>query len=170
MIKEENYPNAYKEVYVILQEMSKEDRNKIPNSLIEMIENKMNNLYDFKLDPDKTFEEQNLLRETEAILTYIFINYWSTDGQKEEIRQKFRNEILEEENKKGQFDYKSLFRNKKQEKIQTNQEEIDADSVKNDEENKDNNELQLIEYNEPSMISLIIDVIKSFFKRKRKEK
>ncbi len=111
MIKIENYPNACKEVYVILNYINKEDLKKIPQSFIDMIQRKMNNDYKFKLDTSIDFEEQNLLKETKVILGYIFLNYWGTKEQKETIEKKFRNDIAKKEEQKIKYNRNELFQN-----------------------------------------------------------
>lgn len=111
MIKIENYPNACKEVYVILNYINKEDLKKIPQSFIDMIQRKMNNDYKFKLDTSIDFEEQNLLKETKVILGYIFFNYWGTKEQKETIEKKFRNDIAKKEEQKIKYNRNELFQN-----------------------------------------------------------
>ena len=103
MIKIGNYPNAYKEVYVILNYINKEDLKKIPQSFIDMLKRKMNKDYEFKLDTSIDFEEQNLLKETKVILGYIFLNYWGTNEQKETIEKKFRNDIAKKEEQKIKY-------------------------------------------------------------------
>lgn len=70
MIKVENYPNAYKEVYVILENMNKNDVKKIPKSFLDIIKTEMNKKYEFKIDKNKGFKNQKILRETKVILSY----------------------------------------------------------------------------------------------------
>ena len=111
MIKIENYPNAYKEVYVILNNMEKEDVNKIPESFINAVKKNMNNEYEFELDKNLDFEEQDLLQETKAILAYIFLNYWGTEEQNSRIKRKFKQDIMIEEKQKEKLYPKELFEN-----------------------------------------------------------
>ncbi len=101
MIKVENFPNAYKEVYVILQYMSKEDVNKISKEFINMLKQKMNKKHQFTYNPDLEFEEQNLLRETKAVFAYIFLNFWANDKQRKIIQERYRKDLIEEEKKKS---------------------------------------------------------------------
>ena len=42
MIKVENYPNAYREVYEILKLVPKEDLNKIPAEFLQIVKKNMN--------------------------------------------------------------------------------------------------------------------------------
>ena len=82
MIKIEQYPNAYKEVNVILDNMNIEDIKKIPTEFIDMIKLNMNYNYEFEIDSNKSFDQLEILKETRAILAYIFLNYWATDTKK----------------------------------------------------------------------------------------
>lgn len=98
MVKSENYPNAYKEVYEILKKVPQKDLIKIPKRFIEMIEKNMNKNYEFSIDDNKDFlEEQELMTETKIVLGYIFLNYWATEEQSKNIKQKLRNDIEKEE-------------------------------------------------------------------------
>ena len=104
MVKIENYPNAYKEVHEILKMVPKEDVSKIPKDFMEMIENNMNKEYEFLIDSNIDFlEEQKLMLETRTILAYIFVNYWATEKQREVINKKFKKDIEEAENQKREL-------------------------------------------------------------------
>ena len=61
---EENYHKAYKEVIEILKYVPQESVNKIPKTMLETFEKKMDKDYVFNVDINKSFEEQNLLEET----------------------------------------------------------------------------------------------------------
>ena len=73
--------------------------------MIYTFKTKMDKNYNFSIDINKSFEEQNLLDETKAILANIFRDYWATPYQKERIeakerydRQKLEKEKLEKYN------------------------------------------------------------------------
>ena len=104
MIKKENYPNAYKEVYVILQNIDKKDYDLIPERFIKMLENNMNSTYNFELNSNEDFENKELLQETKTILTYLYVNYWGTEDEKVRIKQKFKQDIIKEEEEKRKKD------------------------------------------------------------------
>ena len=151
MVKVENYPNAYKEVYIILKSMREEERKLIPKSFMKMIEENMNDEYDFKLDEDKDFQNQDILRETRTILAYIFINFWATNEQKERIEKKFRQDIISFENSKTNYNNKELFKKKEMAEIkETNIEEQSS---------------QLIEIKKEGFIKKLFNIIKRLFKR-----
>ncbi|MBP3255569.1 MAG: hypothetical protein J6M60_03670 [Clostridia bacterium] len=157
MIKVENYPNAFKEVYVILNHMSEEEVNLIPQNFMDMIKNNMDDEYEFELYDDMPFEDQVILQETKAILAYIFMNFWGTEEQKTKIKAKFEQDLIEAEEAKGKYNPDELFANKKKmTKIEEN-----VDSL-NTEEN-----VQLVKYEKKNIFERIIDSIKKIFKNKK---
>lgn len=94
MIRSENIPNAYKEVYTILKYVSKDDVNLIPKNFINMLKSKMNVNYKFEYNENLDLENQIILRETRAILGYIFLNFWANDIQKNAITKKLNEDKL----------------------------------------------------------------------------
>ena len=121
---ENNYSKAYKETYEILRTLSEEDVNKIPKEMIKMFEVKMDKEYDFKIDLNKTFEEQNFSDITKAIIANLFRDYWATSEQRERIIAKENQErqILEEK-KRAKYNTNDIFKNKKNIKIIESEEE-----------------------------------------------
>lgn len=117
---EDNYPKAYKEVIEILNYVPRESVDKIPQTMIDTFKAKMDNDYDFKIDINKNFEEQNFLEETKYIFANIFRDYWATPYQKEriELKEKIDRENIEQEKRK-QYNPDEIFKNRKN----TNQEE-----------------------------------------------
>lgn len=114
MIKVQNFPNAYKEVYTILQYVDSEDLKSIPENFINMLKSNMNNDYKFYYDPNTQFEDQELLRETKAIFAYIFIHYWGTEEQVTAIKEQFKRDFIKaEEQKKLDFGTDELFNKRK---------------------------------------------------------
>lgn len=81
-----NYANAYKEVLVILDNLIKEDYNKIPKEYIDFLTANCNNNYEFHYDTSKTFEQQDLLDDTKYILFGLFEKFGATEFQKEKIK------------------------------------------------------------------------------------
>lgn len=113
-MKKGNYEKAYKEVIEIFKYMPIESVNKIPKEMLDMFNEKMDNEHDFKVDVNKSFEEQQLLIETKAILANIFRDYWATPEQREKIIAKEKYDIQKlEEAKRKKYNSDELF--KKQE-------------------------------------------------------
>lgn len=145
MVKIENYHKAYKEVYEILQNTSKEDLKLIPEEFINMLEENMDKNYKFELDSNISFENQKLLTETRSIFAYIFLNYWGTESQKDLIKKKFMQDInINEKKKKDQYGEQNLFKNNLKNGIK-----------------KEKIEVQL--YKKENIIMKIINRIKNFF-------
>ncbi|HOZ55436.1 MAG TPA: hypothetical protein PK993_05325 [Clostridia bacterium] len=94
------YANAYSEVLEILKYISKEQYNKIPNELIKVYEENSDKNYYFKYNPEKTLEEQKVLKITKIIIAILFRDYWATDEQKAKIIANQNNNRKKLENKK----------------------------------------------------------------------
>ena len=149
MVKVENFPNAYKEVYEILKAVPQQDLEKIPKKFMAMVEKNMNKEYDFCLDNSIDFlEEQELMEETNTILAYIFLHYWATEDQREKIEAKFKKDIEKVEQEKREL--------------------YDVDVFKNKRQAQENNEqkLEMVVYKKESIITRIFNKIKSFFRNK----
>lgn len=125
---EDNYSKAYKEVIEILNFVPKESVDKIPQTMIDTFKAKMDNDYDFKVDINKSFEEQDLLDETKAIFANIFRDYWATPYQKERIKakEKYDRQKIEEE-KREKYNADNLFSKGKT----NNKEEEPEESITN---------------------------------------
>ena len=123
---ENNYPKAYKEVIEILNFVPKESVNKIPQTVINTFKAKMDKNYVFTVDVNKSFEEQELLDETKAILANIFRDYWTTPYQKEiiETKEKYDRQKIEEE-KRIKYNPNEIFNKKNDPIIRENADKID---------------------------------------------
>lgn len=110
---EDNYAKAYKEIVEILKYVPEESVNKIPKEMRDMFETEQLKTYNFQIDTEKTFEEQELLKETKAILANIFRDYWATDYQKARILEK-ENQDREklERQKREKYNPNDIFKNR----------------------------------------------------------
>ena len=126
----DNYPKAYKEVIEILNFVPKESFDKIPQIMIDTLKTKMDENYDFKVDIDKSFDEQNLLDETKAIFANIFRDYWATPYQRERIeaKEKYDRQKMEEE-KKDKYNPNNIFN--KRNKVDVIGEKIEESNTNN---------------------------------------
>lgn len=106
---ENNYNKALKEVYVILNNIDEEEKNKIPKETLELIEENMDKQYDFKIDKNVKISEQKLLNETKGLISVLYSKYicseeernkWKefdkyVENQKEELKKKkYSNDIF----------------------------------------------------------------------------
>ena len=125
---ENNYHKAYKEVVEILKYVPKESVDKIPQTMIDTFNAKMDNTYNFSIDINKSFEEQELLEETRAILANIFRDYWATPYQKERIQAKERyNWKKIEEEKRAKYN-SDIFKTRENNKTENKTEEGNTNS------------------------------------------
>lgn len=109
---EDNYSKAYKEVMEILNYVPQESVNKIPKTMIDTFKTKMDVNYDFQVDINKSFEEQELLDETKAIFANIFRDYWATPYQKERIEEKEKYDRQQNEKEKlKKYNTNDIFKN-----------------------------------------------------------
>lgn len=150
---ENNYPKAYKEVIEILKYVPQESVDKIPQTMIDTFNAKMDNTYNFSIDINKSFEEQELLEETKAILANIFRDYWATPYQKERIQAKERydREKIEEE-KRAKYN-SDIFKAKEGNKTEN---DSSKDAI--------NNSNLPIEVKKERFYEKIINFFKKFFK------
>lgn len=116
-----DYAKAYKEVVTILSYVPEDDLQKIPREKIDFYINNMDKNYEYKIDEDKEFEEQEMSEITKAVLANIFRDYWATPYQKERIeaKEKYDLERLEEE-KREKYNPDNIFKNRQHVEINTN--------------------------------------------------
>lgn len=146
-----NRRDAYKEVYIVLQDLNEEDYNKIPPEIIETIKENSNEEYEFVLNDELELKEQLLLPETKAILFNLFRDYLATPVQKEKILKMQSEERKKvEENKKQNYTNVDMFKTNKNENI---------------EEKTNNQELQLVQIKKEGFFRKLINKIKLFFKK-----
>lgn len=148
------YAIAYKEVLEILKYIPKADYDKIPSEKIELYKTMQYKNYNFKYNPSKSLDEQNVSRRAKAIIGLLFRDHWATNNQREKIlaKQKFERQKIEEE-KEQNYQYEDLFKKNRIEKQQTEIEE----NVK---------DVFLVEYKE-NIFTKILNKIKSVFKIKK---
>ena len=122
-----NYANAYKEVLIILDNLIKEDYDKIPKEYIEFLKSNCNNEYEFYYDNSKTFEEQELLDDTKYILFGLLEKFGATEIQKEKIKN-FKDNYYRkiEEEKREQYNPDDIFK-----KVNTNIKTTNIKMIKN---------------------------------------
>lgn len=143
--------NAYKEVYIVLQDLNEEDYNKISPEIIETIKENSNEEYEFVLNDELELKEQQLLPETKAILFNLFRDYLATPVQKEKILKMQSEERKKvEEKKKQNYTNVDIFKTNKHEDI---------------EEETNNKEVQLVQIKKEGFFRKLINKIKLFFKK-----
>ena len=115
------YANVYKEVLCVINNLIKEDYEKIPKEYIKFLKENCNNEYGFEYDSSKSFKEQELLDDTKYILFGIFEKYGATDIQKAKIesyKANYRNKL--EEQKREKYNPNRLLKSKNEKIIKEN--------------------------------------------------
>ena len=98
---EKIYGRAYRELYVIILNLTKEMKEKIPKKVIENISRKMDKTYDFKLENNDIFNSEYMV-ETKALFLELYIRYIAEDEEdfwemyKEKRNDLFKKEIEKE--------------------------------------------------------------------------
>ena len=150
MVKE-NYACAYKEVIELLKYFSLKDIQRIPEDLITVFLENMDNEYEYTVEEGKPFEEQEMLDETKVIFAIIFRDYWATDYQRERILAKEKNDRRKmEEEKAKKYNSENLFKDR---------------NIKREE--KPEKIVALVKVKEETLLSKIIKKIKSIFSKNK---
>ena len=105
------YQNALAEVDMILKIMQKDMLNKIPNSFLEFVEQKKSKSYMPNLDMELSLNEQNLLKETRAILSLIYRSYLCGPNERKRLKIDDNIELkIKEIELNEKFSYENLFK------------------------------------------------------------
>ena len=95
--KEMIYSRAYRELYVIISNLTKEMKEKIPKNVIENISRKMDITYDFRLEDNDIFNTEYMV-ETKALFLELYIRYIAEDEEDFwEVYKEKRNDLLKKE-------------------------------------------------------------------------
>ena len=79
------YMKSCTEVLEILKHISRQDYNKIPSEIIEVLEEDKDSQYNFSYDVNKTLDEQNVSKQAKTIIGIFFRDYWATPEQRKNI-------------------------------------------------------------------------------------
>lgn len=145
---------AYAEVIEVLDNMSFEDRNKIPKNVYDFFIEKSSKDYIKHLNKNISLCNQEIREDTKEILAILLTNYWcKTENEKNQLLKLFRdNELKYQEELREKYNPDNIFKKRNQEN------EIEEISIQN--------EVALVEYKE-SIFKKIIDKIKNIFHIKK---
>ena len=106
-----DYKKRFVEVDEIIKYLPKKDLSKIPNDLIHLIRKNKDSKYIWKYDNNKKLEEQNIHKDTIAILSYINMKYILEDNQKMLMKNlRDYNEMKSEKLKREKFNPENIFK------------------------------------------------------------
>lgn len=150
-----DYNKRLVEVDEILNYLSDEDLEKIPDDIKQAIRDNKDKDYTWNYNEDKPLKEQDVSRDTIAILSYLNMEYLLNEKQKQFMEEMHKRNEQEKRKKEysneTQYNYEDLFKRKN----------------KVEDTNNEQEEVALIPVKEETFISRIINKIKSFFNLNR---
>ena len=143
----------YSEVYSILNLLGNNYIAKLPKSLFKMIEEEKSSTYNPQYSEDKSLNEQNIKRESLAMIALFHLNYWcNSNEEKEQLKQLFKNnEEKHQAEIRKKYNPDNLFKNRRQEISTESQPFI--------------NDVAIVKYKEKNFLQKIFDKIKYLFKK-----
>lgn len=108
-----DYNKRLVEVSEILNHLKKSDYDKIPKEVIDIIEKNKDKEYIWKYDETKDLKNQNVSKDTIAILSYINMQYLLNKEQRKFAQEIFNENQKKLENlKKDKYNSDNLFKDK----------------------------------------------------------
>ena len=135
--------NAYAEVVEILDNMSLEDRNKIPKKVYDFFIEKSSKDYIKHLNKNIALCKQDIREDTKEILAILLTNYWcKTENEKNDLLKLFReNELKYQQELREKYNPDNIFKKCTQENT------IEEKNIEN--------EFALVEYKEESIEKVV---------------
>lgn len=145
----ETNEKVFSEVYAILKMLGNTYINKLPEKVYNLICNSKDENYIPVYMESKSFEEQNIKKQTVAIIALLHLNYWcDTENEKENLKSIiFNNGINLEKELRAKYNPDQIFKNKLKKT-----EEVTA----------------LVEIKQKNIFEKIIDFLRKKFKFKSK--
>lgn len=149
-----NTRQAYSEIDEFLSLLTKEQINKIPLKLRDLFKEEKDKEYKKQIYSEIPIKDQNLKRETLAIIAMLNLQYWCEDEkEKERLRKIYaQNEKIYQETLQIEFNPDNIFKNRQ--------------DISRDFNNTDTGSTAIIEFKEKSFLKKIFDKIKKIFNRK----
>lgn len=144
----------YSEVDGVLNSMDEEYRNKVPQTLKNLILKNKDNSMKIRYDITMPLTEQNISKEALSMIALIHLNYWcKNEEEKAELKRIFKeNAIKNEEERKKLYSLDNIFKNKS------------VPTKEIDEKQEASKDMQMIEYKE-SIFKKIANFIKRLFNK-----
>ena len=109
------YSNVATEILEICNYLDKEIFLQIPKKIIENLNKIKNENHSFKIDKSKSFEGQNMLKETRDIISILFLKYCCTKEEANAIiKENNETLIVEETEKEDKYSTDNIFKRKDQ--------------------------------------------------------
>ena len=154
---------TFSDIYIILNALPEEDRNKVPKKLRKLIEENKLDGYESTVRVDVPIEEQELHPDTQAFIGMLYLYYWcETEEEKRELKKLYiENEKRYQKELQEKYE---VFKNDNNQvtEIENNETESEEVMTKNAAQTQDS---QIIVYKE-SIIRKILNKVMSIFRRK----
>lgn len=141
------FSEACKEINEIFKFIGEDKLNEIPQDIRETFNKYESKEYIPHIDISKSLDNQNIKKKTKDILVALYVKYWCEERDKQEV-----NKILNENYEKTQLELRNKY----------NPDDIFKKRY-NIEDNKEINNVMLVEYKE-SIFKKIINKINNYFK------
>ena len=139
---------AYTEIGCLLKEFPISYIEKLPNKLLEIINDKADRKYIIYVDTTKKINEQKISDQTKKFLAVLTYNYWSNNEQKEILKSKlYINEQAFQNKLSAKYSTENLFKSNRQTIVDVQKEQV-----------------QLVKHKENFFIKFL-NVLKNIFKR-----
>lgn len=117
----QRYIESLSEVSTILNAIEKKLIDKLPNKLINFINENKSDLYQPTFDPKSNISKEQLMPETRRFLAYLYYMYWADESEKLEYKNLLKiNETKYQNNLKEKYNPDNIFKNEKDIKQDTN--------------------------------------------------
>lgn len=138
---------TYSEIDEFLELLDEKTRNEIPAKLREFFKKEKDNNYHKEINPNIPIKEQNLKKETLALIALLNLQYWCKDEkEKERLKQVYaNNENKYQEALREKYNPDNIFKNANTEKVKE--------------------EVALVEIKKEKWYEKIITFIKNLFKK-----
>lgn len=154
--KTARYHKAFKEVYLLINDLSSELYVRIPKSFIKIIQENMDESYDISIEELNT---QGMMEETETMMSLIFRDFICSDELNEKLIE-YDNKQIEQEIER----YNNIFDNDDDNKKEETNIENENKEHNDNGNDKENQAIAVIK--EENIIIKILNKIKSIFKKK----
>ena len=141
---------TYSEIDDFLELLDEKTRNEVPTKLREFFKKEKDNNYHKEINPNISIKEQNLKKETLALIALLNLQYWCKDEkEKERLKQVYaNNENKYQEELREKYNPDNIFKN------------ANKESVKE--------EVSLVEIKEEKWLKKIVSFIKNRLKKNNK--
>ena len=110
----EEYAKAYTELLEILKHIEQEQLNKIPQEQIELYKANQDKEYDYTYNSEIPLEDQPISHLTKILIANLYVEYWATDEEKEQIKKEDEEYFKKQEAIKQQKYSKDIFATNKE--------------------------------------------------------